>query len=94
MKSKAPDKLFVLGPGVKRLLRFGLPASAVHGRRSLAQALAEASPSALWMAAKPGATEELLHEALRLPSRPHAGKSAGSGRESPPPPPTDPDLPD
>jgi hypothetical protein len=69
MKTKAPDKLFVLGPGLKRLLRFGLPASQVHGRRSLVQALGEASPSALWMAAKPGATEELLHEALRLPSR-------------------------
>jgi hypothetical protein len=69
MKTKAPDKLFVLGPGVKRLLRFGLPASQVHGRRSLIQALGEASPSALWMAAKPGATEELLHEALQLPAR-------------------------
>src|SRR5438270_14098959 len=69
MKTKAPDRLFVMGPGVKRLLRFGLPASQVHGRRSLLQALGDASPSALWMAAKPGATEELLHEAIRLPSR-------------------------
>jgi hypothetical protein len=69
MKTKAPDKLFVLGPGVKRLLRFGLPASGVHGRRALVQALGDASPSALWMAAKPGATEELLREALRLPGR-------------------------
>jgi hypothetical protein len=51
------------------LLRFGLPASQVHGRRSLIQALGEASPSALWMAARPGATEELLQEALRLPAR-------------------------
>jgi hypothetical protein len=69
MKTKAPDKLFVLGPGVKQLLRFGLAASQVSGRRSLVQALGEASPSALWMAARPGATEELLHEAIRLPSR-------------------------
>src|SRR4051794_9550129 len=69
MKTKAPDKLFILGPGIKRLLRFGLPASPVHGRRSLVQALADASPSALWMAARPGATEELLHEAIRLPPR-------------------------
>jgi hypothetical protein len=68
MKTKVPDKLFLLGPGVKRLLRSGLRASQVHGRRSLVQALGEASPSALWMAAKPGATEELLHEAIRLPS--------------------------
>src|SRR5262245_22730335 len=69
MKTNAPDKLFVLGPGATRLLRWGLPASQIHGRRSLVQALGEASPSALWMAAKPGAAEELLHEALRLPSR-------------------------
>ena len=69
MKSKAPDKLFVLGPGVKRLLRFGLPAFQIHNRQSLVQALGDASPSALWMAARPGATEELLHEAIRLPSR-------------------------
>jgi hypothetical protein len=69
MKTKAPDKLFVLGPGAKRLLRFGLPALQVSGRRSLVQALDAATPSALWMAAKPGATEELLHEAIRLPPR-------------------------
>jgi hypothetical protein len=69
MKTRALDKLFVLGPGVKRLLRVGLPASQVHGRRLLIQALGQASPSVLWMAAKPGATDELLHEALRLPAR-------------------------
>jgi hypothetical protein len=68
-KTKAPDKLFLLGSGVKRLLRFGLPVSQVLGRRALVHALGEASPSALWMAAKPGATEELLHEAIRLPAR-------------------------
>jgi hypothetical protein len=69
MKTRAPDKLFILGPGVKRLLRFGLPAFQIHGRRSLIEALGQASPSALWMAAKPGATEELLQEAIRLPAR-------------------------
>ncbi len=69
MKTKAPDRLFVLGPGAGRMRRFGLPAYQVHGRRSLLEALGEASPSALWMAVKPDATEELLHEALRLPSR-------------------------
>lgn len=69
MKTRMPDKLFVLGPGVKQLLRLGLPAFQVHGRRSLVQALAAASPSALWMAVKPGATEQLLHEAIRLPPR-------------------------
>jgi hypothetical protein len=69
MKTRAPDKLFVLGPGFTRLRRFGLPASQVRGRRALVRALGEASPSALWMAARPGATEELLHEAIRLPAR-------------------------
>ncbi len=69
MMTKTPDRLFLLGPGAKRLLRGGLLASAVRGRRSLVKALGEASPSALWLAAKPGATEELLHEAIRLPSR-------------------------
>jgi hypothetical protein len=69
MMTKTPNKLFLLGPGTKRLLRFGLSASWVQGRRSLVQALGQASPSALWLAAKPGATEELLHEAIRLPSR-------------------------
>lgn len=69
MKTKAPDKLFVLGPGVKRLLRFGLPASQVHGRQSLMQALGKASPSAIWMATRRGAADELLHEVMRLPSR-------------------------
>jgi len=61
--------LFVLGPGVKRLLRFGLRASEVHGRRSLVQALGEASPSAIWMATKRGAADELLHQAMQLPAR-------------------------
>ncbi len=70
MTTKAPDRLFLLGRGsVKRLRRAGLSASAVVGRRSLVQALDEASPSALWMAAKPGTADQLLHEALRMPSR-------------------------
>jgi hypothetical protein len=69
MMTKTPDRLFLLGPGAKRLLRGGLLASTVRGRQSLVQALGEASPSALWLAAKPGATEELLHAAIRLPSR-------------------------
>lgn len=69
MKTKTHDKLFLFGPGAKRLLRFGLPVSRVESRRSLVHALSEASSSALWLANKPGATEELLREALRLPSR-------------------------
>jgi hypothetical protein len=68
--NRTPEKLFVLGGGaVKRLLRAGLPATAVSTRRALAQALNQASPTALWMATKPGAAEELLHEAVRLPPR-------------------------
>ena len=69
MTATMPKKVFLLGSGVKRLLRSGLPASQVHGRRALVQALGEASPSALWLAASPDATDDLLHEALRLPSR-------------------------
>jgi hypothetical protein len=64
-----PNKLFLLGTGFKRLLRSGLPTSQVHSRRSLVHALGEASPSALWLAASPNATDELLHEAIRLPFR-------------------------
>jgi Helix-turn-helix domain len=69
MTAATPKKLFLLGSGVKRLLRSGLPTSQVHSRRSLLQALGEASPSALWLAASAEATDELLHEAVRLPSR-------------------------
>lgn len=64
-----PKKLFLLGSGAKRLLRAGLPASQVHGRRSLIRALSEASPSALWLAASADAPDELLTEAIRLPPR-------------------------
>jgi len=67
--TKTPDKLFLFGNGIKWLVRAGLPAARVLGRRSIVQALGEASPSALWLATQPGATEELLHEAIRLPSR-------------------------
>ncbi len=69
MKTTMPKKLFLLGSGAKRLLRSGLPALQVHGRRSLVKALSEASPSALWLAASADAPDELLHEALRLPPR-------------------------
>ena len=62
-----PKKLFLLGSGAKRLLRSSLPASQVHGRRSLVQALSEASPSSLWLAASPDWPHELLHEAILLP---------------------------
>jgi hypothetical protein len=67
--TKMPEKLFLLGPGAKRLLRTGLPASLVHGRKSLVRALDEASPSTLWLAASAEAPDELLHEAIRLPRR-------------------------
>jgi len=69
MITQAPERLFWMGGGVKRLLRAGLRASPVRSRRSLVEALGEASPSALWMATTPGATDALLHEALLLPSR-------------------------
>ena len=69
MKTRMPNRLFLLGRGAKRLLRFGLTASQVQGRRSLVQALSDASPSSLWLAAERGATDELLHEAIRLPAR-------------------------
>jgi hypothetical protein len=69
MTTAKPKKLFLLGPGAKRLLRAGLPASLVQGRRSLVQALDEASPSALWLAASAEAPDQLLHEAIRLPPR-------------------------
>lgn len=67
--TQAPDKLFVLGPGATRLRHFGLPASPVHGQRALERALDEATPAVLWMVSRPGATEVLLREATRLPSR-------------------------
>lgn len=66
MAAIKPNKLFLLGPGAKRLLRSGLPASLVQGRRKLIQALGEAMPSDLWLAASPDAADELLQEALRL----------------------------
>jgi DNA-binding Xre family transcriptional regulator len=64
-----PKKLILLGSSAKRLIRAGLPASQVQGRRALVRALSEASPSDLWLAASADAPDELLHEALRLPHR-------------------------
>lgn len=69
MTVKAPDKLFLLGHGAERLRRFSVPTFRVRSRQSLIHALGEASPSALWMAVKPGATDQLLHEAIRRHSR-------------------------
>jgi hypothetical protein len=69
MTATKPKKLFLLGPGAKMLLRHGLPASPVKGRQALAQALSEASPADLWLAASAGASDELLQEALQLPVR-------------------------
>jgi DNA-binding XRE family transcriptional regulator len=69
MTATKPKKLFLLGPGVRRLLHHGLPASPVRGRRALAHALSEASPSDLWLAASAGASDKILQEALQLPAR-------------------------
>lgn len=69
MTATKPKKLFLLGPGAKRLLRAGLPASHVQGRRKLIQALGEATPSDLWLAASVDAPDDLLQEALRLSPR-------------------------
>jgi hypothetical protein len=69
MTANKPNKLFWLGPGVKRLLRYGLPASPVQGRRSLVRALSESSSSDLWLTASASASDELLQEALRMPPR-------------------------
>lgn len=69
MATKMPNKLFLLGSGAKRLLRTGLPASQLHGRRSLVQALHQASSFALWLAASADAPDELLTEAIRLTPR-------------------------
>jgi hypothetical protein len=80
MTTTKPKKLFLLGTGAKsvmRLLRAGLPASQVQNRRSLVQALDEASPSALWLAVSPDGTDELLQEAIRLPSRRRRSRLGG-----------------
>jgi len=70
MRATKPNKLFLLGPGAKRLLRFGVSASHVQGRRKLIQALGDSAPSDLWLATSADAPDELLQEALRLPPRP------------------------
>ena len=69
MTAIRPNRLFLLGSGFKRLLRAGLSASHVQGRRKLLQALGEAAPSDLWLAASVDAPDELLQEALRLSPR-------------------------
>lgn len=71
MTATKPKKLFLLGPGAKKLLRYGLPASPVKGRQALAQALSKASPSDLWLTASARASDELLQGALQLPPRRH-----------------------
>lgn len=69
MTATRRKKLFLLGSGAKRLLRYGLEASPVKGRQALAQALSEASPSDMWLADSAGDSDELLQEALQLPAR-------------------------
>jgi len=69
MTATKPNKPFLLGPGAKRLIRYGLPVSPVKGRPAPAQALRKASSSDLWLAASADAPDELLQEALRLPPR-------------------------
>jgi hypothetical protein len=66
MRTKTFERLFLFGGGAKPMHRAGLPVSRVNSRRALVQALGQASPSALWMANKPGTSETLLNEAMRL----------------------------
>jgi len=69
MRATKPNKLFLLGPGAKRLLRSGLTASHVQGHRNLIQALGDSAPCDLWLATSAEAPDELLQEALRMPPR-------------------------
>jgi hypothetical protein len=69
MTAAKTKKFFLVGAGAGRLLRSGLSCIQVRGRKALAHALSESSPSSLWLAASPDAPDELLREAIQLRSR-------------------------